>query len=59
MLFRSIAGGRDGGYRGYSLTTVNSGNWRVNIETERGQLIGRVKFKVEAGTSKLTGKVLE
>ena len=55
----TIAGGRDGGYRGYSLTTVNSGNWRVNIETERGQLIGRVKFKVEAGTSKLTGKVLE
>lgn len=43
-----ISGGRDGGYRGYSLKQrVSSGWWRVDIETSRGQLIGRVKFRVE------------
>lgn len=43
-----IVGGRDGGYRGYSLRpSVLPGWWRVDIETPRGQLIGRVKFWVE------------
>jgi len=44
----SIVGGRDGGYRGYSLNNrVFPGSWRVDIETKRGQLIGRVTFTVE------------
>jgi len=44
----SIVGGRDGGYRGYSYkTNIAPGKWRVNIETKRGQTIGRLKFKVE------------
>lgn len=42
-----ITGGRDEGYRGYSLkTVVPEGKWRVNVETERGQVLGRVGFKV-------------
>jgi len=44
----SIKGGRDGGYRGYSRkNSVELGKWRVNIETERGQTVGRVRFNVE------------
>lgn len=43
-----IVGGRDGGYRGYSLKeTVYEGKWRVDVETPRGQLLGRYNFKVE------------
>lgn len=43
----SITGGRDEGYRGYSLkTVVAEGKWRVNVETARGQVLGRVGFKV-------------
>ncbi len=42
-----IAGGRDEGYRGYSMKrNISPGWWRVDIETSRGQDIGRVKFKV-------------
>lgn len=43
-----ITGGRDGGYRTYSYKdNMEVGLWRVNIETNRGQIIGRKKFKVE------------
>ncbi len=43
----AISGGRDGGYRGYTLKrSLQPGKWRVNIETQRGQLIGRIKFKI-------------
>ena len=43
----SIQGGRDGGYRGYSLKTgITPGAWRVNVITQYGQLIGRVSFTV-------------
>lgn len=43
-----IRGGRDEGYRGYSLKAYTfPGYWRVDIETERGQVIGRIKFKIE------------
>ena len=42
-----IVGGRDGGYRGYSIKSgIASGKWRVNVVTEFGQLIGRVAFDV-------------
>ncbi len=42
-----IVGGRDGGYRGYSVKTRPAeGLWRVNVITEFGQLIGRVSFEV-------------
>jgi len=43
-----INGGRGEGYRGYSFKqNVFPGKWRVNIETIRGQVIGRVVFWVE------------
>ncbi|MBU0614085.1 DUF2914 domain-containing protein [Patescibacteria group bacterium] len=43
-----IVGGRVQGYRGYSLkSNITEGRWRVNIETESGQTLGRVKFTVK------------
>lgn len=45
-----VEGSRDGGYRGYSSkTALHAGKWRVDVLTERGQLIGRMGFKVEEG----------
>lgn len=42
-----LQGGRDGGYRGYSLReNVEAGTWRVNVRTADGQLIGRIAFVV-------------
>lgn len=42
-----IIGGRDEGYRGYTLRrNPEPGKWRVNVETSFGQLIGRVAFTV-------------
>lgn len=47
-----ITGGRDGGYRGYSIKTAPvPGKWRVNVITEYGQVIGRVNFTVVATSS--------
>lgn len=44
-----IQGGREGGYRGYSIKSApQTGRWRVNIETPDGLLIGRVPFIVAA-----------
>ena len=43
----SIKGGRQDGYRGYSyLTSPSPGKWRVDVETERGQVIGRISFQI-------------
>ncbi len=40
-----IIGGRDGGYRGYSIKAgIIAGKWRVNVITQYGQLIGRISF---------------
>lgn len=48
-----IVGGQDRGYRGYSTkTNLNPGFWRVNIETLRGQVIGRLTFKIEKADQK-------
>lgn len=42
-----IFGGRDGGYRGFTLKgNLTPGLWRVDVETGRGELLGRVKFEV-------------
>jgi len=42
-----VAGGRAEGYRGYSYkTNMEEGRWRVDVETPRGQLIGRITFNV-------------
>lgn len=42
-----IQGGRDGGYRGFSQTANSqAGDWRVNVKTSSGQLVGRIAFRV-------------
>ncbi len=47
-----IYGGRDGGYRGYSFkSNIDEGFWRVDVITDRGQLLGRVKFEVVRGAA--------
>lgn len=43
----NIFGGRDDGYRGYSVkSNLTSGKWRVNIKTPSGQTIGRKTFEI-------------
>ena len=47
-----VRGGRDGGFRTYSmLSELAPGKWRVNIETEIGQTIGRIRFNVISNES--------
>ncbi len=42
-----ISGGREGGYRAYTLKRqLDPGDWRVDVETEDGRIIGRVSVKV-------------
>lgn len=42
-----ISGGRDAGFRGYSVKENSMpGRWRVSVETLRGQTIGRFSFTV-------------
>lgn len=44
----AINGGRDGGYRAYSIKRKpKAGEWRVNVESIDHRLIARVKFQVE------------
>jgi len=44
-----ISGGRAGGYRAYSFKQrLDAGDWRVDVETEDGRVIGRVSVTVEA-----------
>ena len=44
----AIAGGREKGYRGYTVKQrVMPGDWRVDVETAEGRVIGRVGFRVE------------
>lgn len=51
----SIVGGRDNGYRGFSRKdSILPGKWRVSIETERGQILGRVRFDVEQVSTLVT-----
>lgn len=42
-----LSGGRVEGFRTFSnKSNLASGFWRVNVETGRGQLLGRIKFKI-------------
>lgn len=42
-----VVGGRDGGFRTYSArTNLEPGKWRVNIKTQSGQTIGRLRFNI-------------
>jgi len=43
----SLTGGRLQGFRTYSSkSNLSYGNWRVNVTTESGQFIGRIKFEL-------------
>ena len=47
----SINGGRDGGYRVYSVKSrPKAGDWRVNIATGDGRQLGRIRFAVAVET---------
>ncbi|HTT99715.1 MAG TPA: DUF2914 domain-containing protein [Rhizomicrobium sp.] len=44
----AINGGRDGGYRGYTIhKNPSAGAWRVDFATADGHLLGRERFDVE------------
>jgi hypothetical protein len=55
-----IVGGRDGGYRGYSLSdSVFPGSWRVKVETAQGHVIGKKNFKVIEGKAQNLVKTIK
>jgi hypothetical protein len=42
-----ISGGREGGYRAYTFKQrLDPGDWRVDVETEDGRIVGRVSVTV-------------
>jgi hypothetical protein len=44
----TINGGRDGGYRNYTIQhKVWDGDWRVDVRNADGRIIGRIPFHVE------------
>ena len=44
----AISGGRQQGYKGYSWqSNLAEGKWRVYVENQRGQVLGKVRFTVE------------
>jgi hypothetical protein len=44
----AISGGREGGYRGYSIKSkLAPGDWRVDVETDDGRVLGHIDFSVE------------
>lgn len=50
-----VQGGRDEGYRGFSVkTALVAGEWRCDVETAQGALIGRTTFTVVPGTHEPT-----
>lgn len=49
-----IIGGRGEGYRGFSKKeNLFEGNWRVDVKTERNQIIGRVRFNIKTKLSEV------
>ncbi|MBX4215621.1 DUF2914 domain-containing protein [Candidatus Parcubacteria bacterium] len=54
-----IAGGRQDGYRGYSVKfDLDLGRWRCSVETENGGLVGRTTFTVVEGKPALVQRVI-
>lgn len=52
MVAFPLAGGREGGYRGYSeKTNLTPGTWRISVETPSGQVIGHIPFVVARATT--------
>ena len=47
-----IAGGREEGYRGFTAKSrFDTGDWRVDVETDDGRIIGSIPFEVVPETS--------
>lgn len=47
-----IVGGREEGYRLYSMKwNIFPGKWRVDVETEDGHIVGRVRFNIVDATA--------
>jgi len=56
----SIVGGRDDGFRGYSMkSNVFPGQWRVDVETAGKDIVGRVEFSVEGTSTPLSNLITE
>ncbi len=58
----TVVGGRSEGFRTFSVKSdLAPGNWRVNVETLRGQVIGRIRFNIVSSTTTppLVKKVLQ
>ncbi len=50
----NISGGRESGYRSYTVKQhLNSGDWKVTIETEDKRVIDQITFLVEANDTQL------
>lgn len=44
----TIVGGRQEGYKGYSYrSNLEQGKWRIYVENERGQVLGKIGFTIE------------
>jgi len=55
----AIVGGRGGGYRAFTVKQrVAPGDWRVNVETIDGRIIGRVSFRAEVSPEPLAFKTI-
>lgn len=53
----AISGGREGGYRAYTVKQrLFAGDWRVDVETGDGRIIGRVTFTVETRPGESPGE---
>jgi hypothetical protein len=51
----NLSGGRREGFRTYSVkSNFTPGDWRVNVETPRGAVIGRINFRIEAVSKRPT-----
>ena len=49
-----IKGNGKDGYKGYTLkTNPDEGLWRINVLTEKGQVIGREKFRIQNVSEKV------
>lgn len=50
VLTYSVVGGREGGYRGYTVKrNITPGAWRVDVRTVSGRLLGRITFHIISG----------
>jgi len=55
----TVSGGRDNGFRGYSVKrNLRSGMWRVIVATKEGAVLKRIPFEVKPGKNKRPREVI-